>query len=108
MIISIEADVEERTNNGENSYQDVEDFSDPDVDEVPGDIDDEVQEEVKDIHGPSFNIILRNEPEGDMLNVNLDVTHASEFPKYADIVLVHRLELFYIPQMEPSTVTMQN
>ncbi|PPD70518.1 hypothetical protein GOBAR_DD32604 [Gossypium barbadense] len=49
------------TNNGKDSDQDVEDFSDPDVDEVPDDIDDE------------------------------DAAYASEFPKYADIVLTHRL-----------------
>ncbi|PPE00613.1 hypothetical protein GOBAR_DD02337 [Gossypium barbadense] len=78
------------------SNQDVEDFSDPDVDEVPDDIDDEGPEEVEDVHGPSFSnpsrdIILRNEPGGDMLNVNPDATHASEFSEYAYIVHAHRL-----------------
>ncbi|PPR82840.1 hypothetical protein GOBAR_AA37875 [Gossypium barbadense] len=83
------------TNNGEDSDQDVEDFSDPDVDEVSNDIDDEGPEEVEDVHGPSFSnpsrgIILRNEPRGDMLNVDLDAAHAPEFPEYADIVPAHR------------------
>ncbi|PPD85672.1 hypothetical protein GOBAR_DD17395 [Gossypium barbadense] len=86
------------TNNGEDSDQDVEDFSDPDVDEVPDDIDDESPEEVEDVHGPSFSnpsrgIILRNEPGGDMLNVDPDATHTSEFPEYADIVPAHRLTI---------------
>ncbi|PPD72794.1 hypothetical protein GOBAR_DD30307 [Gossypium barbadense] len=40
------ADVEEGTNNGEDSNQDVEDFSDLDIDEVPDNIDDEDPNEV--------------------------------------------------------------
>ncbi|KAH1097011.1 hypothetical protein J1N35_013932 [Gossypium stocksii] len=113
VIISIEADIGERTNKGENSDQDVEDFSDLDVDEVLNDIDDECPEEAEDVHGPSFSnpsrgIILRNELGSDMLNVNSDATHASEFPKFADIVPAPKLELFCTPQMEPSTITMQN
>ncbi|KAH1072511.1 hypothetical protein J1N35_024839 [Gossypium stocksii] len=42
VIISTKANVKEMTNNGEDSNQDVEDFSDLDVDEVSDDIDDEV------------------------------------------------------------------
>ncbi|XP_016673069.2 uncharacterized protein [Gossypium hirsutum] len=73
-------------------------FSDPDVDEVPDDIDDEGPKEVEDVHSPSFcnpshGIILRNEPGGNMLNVDPDAAHASEFPEYADIVPAHRLAL---------------
>ncbi|PPS07513.1 hypothetical protein GOBAR_AA13126 [Gossypium barbadense] len=84
------------TNNGEDSDQDVEDFSDPDVDEVSDDIDDEGPEEVEDVHGPSFcnpshAIILRNKLGGNMLNVDPDAAHASEFPEYADIEPAHRL-----------------
>ncbi|PPR87773.1 hypothetical protein GOBAR_AA32927 [Gossypium barbadense] len=100
------------TNNGEDSDQDVEDFSDLDVDEVPDDIDDEGPKEVEDVHGPSFcnpshSIILRNKPGGNMLNVDPDAAHASEFPEYADIVPAHRLasnsqfdELFFGQQFE--------
>ncbi|XP_017614136.1 uncharacterized protein LOC108459300 [Gossypium arboreum] len=112
VIISTETNVREMTNNGEDSDQDVEDFSDPDVDEVPDDIDDEGPEKVEDVHGPSFcnpshGIILRNELGGNMLNVDPDAAHASEFPKYADIVPTHRLasnshfdELFVGQQFE--------
>ncbi|XP_017609411.1 uncharacterized protein LOC108455348 [Gossypium arboreum] len=112
VIISTETNVREMTNNGEDSDQDVEDFSDPDVDEVPDNIDDEGPEEVEDVHGPSFcnpshGIILRNEPGGNMLNVDPDAAHASEFPEYADIVPAHRLasnsqfdELFVGQQFE--------
>ncbi|KAL1073470.1 hypothetical protein V6Z11_D11G223700 [Gossypium hirsutum] len=76
--------------------EDAEDFSDPDVDEVPDDIDDEGPEEVEDVHGPSFSnpsrgIVLRNEPGSDMLNVDPDAAHASEFFEYTDIVPTHRL-----------------
>ncbi|PPR92699.1 hypothetical protein GOBAR_AA27973 [Gossypium barbadense] len=81
-----------------NSDQNVEDFSDPDVDEVPDDIDDEGPEEVEDVHGPSFcnpshGIILRNELGGNMLNVDPDAAHASEFLEYADIVPAHSMKL---------------
>ncbi|KAH1055285.1 hypothetical protein J1N35_033350 [Gossypium stocksii] len=91
---------------------DVEDFSDLDVDKVPNNIDDKGPEEVEDVHGPSFNnpsrgIILRNEPRDDMLNVDPNATHVFEFPEYADIVHAHRLtsisqlkELFVGQQFE--------
>ncbi|PPS17737.1 hypothetical protein GOBAR_AA02836 [Gossypium barbadense] len=49
-----EADIREKTNNGEDFDQDVEDFSDPDVDEVLDDIDVEGLEEVEDAHSPLF------------------------------------------------------
>ncbi|PPS09565.1 hypothetical protein GOBAR_AA11075 [Gossypium barbadense] len=100
------------TNNGKDSDQDVEDFSDPDVDEVLDDINNEGPEEVEDVHCPSFSnpshgIILRNELGGDMLNVNPNAAHASEFPEYADIVHAHKLavnsqfeELFIGQQFE--------
>lgn len=96
VIISTEADVRERTNNGEDFDQDVEDFSDPDVDKVPDDIDDEGLEEVEDVHGPSFSnpghrIVLQNEPGGDMLNVDPNAVHASKFLEHADIVPAHKL-----------------
>ncbi|KAH1073866.1 hypothetical protein J1N35_026194 [Gossypium stocksii] len=80
----------------QNPNYDVEDFSNPDVDEVPDDIDDEGLEEVEDVHDISFSnssrgIILRNEPRGDMLNVDPNAAHASKFSEYTDIVPAHRL-----------------
>ncbi|PPD97365.1 hypothetical protein GOBAR_DD05578 [Gossypium barbadense] len=97
-FLNAKANAREITNNGEDSDQDVEDFSDPDVDEVPDDIDDEGPEKVEDVHGHSFSnpsrgIILRNELGGDMLNVDPNAAHASEFPEYADIVPAHRLTI---------------
>ncbi|PPR92766.1 hypothetical protein GOBAR_AA27907 [Gossypium barbadense] len=90
------ADVRERTNNGEDFDQDVEDFSDPDIDEVLNDIDDEGPKKIEDVHGSSFNnpnygIVLRNELGGDILKVDPNTVHAFEFPEYADIVPAHRL-----------------
>ncbi|PPD66213.1 hypothetical protein GOBAR_DD36908 [Gossypium barbadense] len=95
-VSPINADVGEMNNNGEDSNQDVEDFNDPDVDKVSDDIDDESPEEVEDVHDPSFSnssrgIVLRNKLGGNMLNVDPDATHASEFPEYSDIVPTHRL-----------------
>ncbi|KAK5771564.1 hypothetical protein PVK06_047782 [Gossypium arboreum] len=96
VIISTKADVRERTNNGEDFDQDVEDFSDPDIDEVLNDIDDEGPKKIEDVHGSSFNnpsygIVLRNELGGDILKVDPNAVHAFEFPEYADIVPAHRL-----------------
>ncbi|KAH1047261.1 hypothetical protein J1N35_038045 [Gossypium stocksii] len=84
------ANVREMTNNGEDSDQDVEDFSDPDVDEVPDDIDDKGPKEVEDVHSPSFSnpshgIILRNEPGGDMLNLE-ELFVGQQFENKADCV----------------------
>ncbi|PPD67021.1 hypothetical protein GOBAR_DD36100 [Gossypium barbadense] len=92
----IDANIEEWSNNGEDSYHSVKDYSDPNLDEVPEDIDDEGPEEVENVHAPSFSnpsrgIILRNDPTGDMLSVDLDAAYAPEFPEYADIVSAHRL-----------------
>ncbi|PPD69274.1 hypothetical protein GOBAR_DD33842 [Gossypium barbadense] len=93
----------------------VEDFSDPDVDEVPDNIDDKGLEEVKDVHGPSFSnpshgIILQNEPGCDMLNVDPDAARAFEFLEYAGIVPAHKLasnsqleELFIGQRFENNT-----
>ncbi|PPS17234.1 hypothetical protein GOBAR_AA03348 [Gossypium barbadense] len=67
------------TNNGEDSDQGVEDFSDPNIDEVSDNIDDKCLEEVEDVRGPSFN-----------------ATHASEFPDYADIAPAHRIGVKFI------------
>ncbi|KAK5804134.1 hypothetical protein PVK06_031783 [Gossypium arboreum] len=96
MIISTEANIREMTNNGEDYDQDVKDFSDFDVDEVPNNIDDEGPEEVEDVHSPSFSnlsreIILQNEHRGNMLNIDPEAVHAPKFPEYADIVPAHRL-----------------
>ncbi|KAL1179433.1 hypothetical protein V6Z11_A03G159200 [Gossypium hirsutum] len=55
VIISTEAYVREMTNNGEDSNQNVEDFSDLDVDELSDNIDDEGPKEVEDVHGSSFS-----------------------------------------------------
>ncbi|PPS04162.1 hypothetical protein GOBAR_AA16506 [Gossypium barbadense] len=81
------------TNNGEDSNQDVEDFSDPDINEVLDDIDDEGPEKVEDVYDPSFSnlsrgSILQNEPKDNMLNVDQDAAHASKFPEYAEELFV--------------------
>ncbi|XP_040967113.1 uncharacterized protein [Gossypium hirsutum] len=90
VIISTEANVREMTDNGEDSDQDVEDFSDPDVDEVLDDIDDEGPKEVEDVHDPSFSnsnhgTILRNGSGGDMLNFN-ELFVGQQFENKADCV----------------------
>ncbi|PPS02181.1 hypothetical protein GOBAR_AA18476 [Gossypium barbadense] len=65
------------------------------VSPVSDDIDDEGLEEVEDVYAPSFSnpscgIILRNEPGGDMLNVDPNATHAPEFPESKGLVAAIR------------------
>ncbi|PPD70722.1 hypothetical protein GOBAR_DD32401 [Gossypium barbadense] len=66
-------------------------FSEPDIDKVPDDIDNEGLKEVEDAYGlsfsnPSCGIVLRKEPKGNMLRVDPNTTHASEFSEYTNIV----------------------
>ena len=66
MIISTKTDVGERTNNGEDSNQDVKDFSDPDLDEVLNNVSYKSSKKVENVHASSFGnrgcgIILRND-----------------------------------------------
>ncbi|KAH1073929.1 hypothetical protein J1N35_026257 [Gossypium stocksii] len=67
-VIGTDADVEERFNTNDDSNHDIEDFSNPGLNEVMGDIDDK---------SPAH-----------MLSVDLDAMHA---PDFSDITLVHRL-----------------
>ncbi|MFQ6664589.1 hypothetical protein Gotur_031654, partial [Gossypium turneri] len=70
------------------------DFSDPDLDDIPKDIDEEGQIEGKNTNpysaentGPG--IVIRNNPRSFMTDVDPDATLAREFSKYTNIVLTH-------------------
>ncbi|PPD92213.1 hypothetical protein GOBAR_DD10838 [Gossypium barbadense] len=82
--------------NDVHSHYDGEEYSDPNQDEVPDNIDDKGIEDGENLQPPlvehsSHEIILRNDLGADMLSVDLDATHALEFPEYEDILPAHRL-----------------
>lgn len=94
MVIQTDADDNNiYDNNGYFGYE-VEDFSDPNQDEFPNDIDDEgvnSNENVNtsSVENPNRGILICNDLN--MSNINPDAIHASEFPEYPDILLAHRL-----------------
>lgn len=66
------------------------DFSDPDVDEVPDDIDEEGTKD-ENVYAPlvensSWGIIIHNDPKAHILNIDHHAAHASEYP---DIIPAH-------------------
>ncbi|PPS10158.1 hypothetical protein GOBAR_AA10487 [Gossypium barbadense] len=70
---------------------------DPDLDDIPEDIDDEGQLEGKNANpysagntGPG--IVIRNNPGSFMTDVDPDAALAREFPKYTNIVMAHLLD----------------
>ncbi|PPD95923.1 hypothetical protein GOBAR_DD07041 [Gossypium barbadense] len=43
------------------------------------------------VGNPNRDIVIRNDPRAHMSNIDLDATHASEFPEYPDILTTHWL-----------------
>ncbi|PPE01164.1 hypothetical protein GOBAR_DD01807 [Gossypium barbadense] len=82
-------------NNGPSNHE-VEDYSDPYLDEVPNDIDDEGMNEDGNVYTSSIenlsrDIFIRNDLGAHMSIVNPCVAHASKFLEYSDILPAHRL-----------------
>ncbi|KAH1031439.1 hypothetical protein J1N35_043613 [Gossypium stocksii] len=70
-----------------------EDFSDPDLNDVPDDIDDKGPDGANG-HAPSVRnlshgIIIRNDPGAHMSIIDPDAANASKFPEYLDIIPCH-------------------
>ncbi|PPR99202.1 hypothetical protein GOBAR_AA21464 [Gossypium barbadense] len=92
VIIETDALGEDGSNNNDCSYHEGEDFSDPGLNDVLDDIDEEGQNDESD-HAPlvensSCGIVIRNDIRVHMSIDNSDTTHASEFPKYLDIISI--------------------
>ncbi|PPD90816.1 hypothetical protein GOBAR_DD12237 [Gossypium barbadense] len=67
------------------SNHEVDSDSDPDVDEVPNDINDEgVNDHIR-------HIVIRNNPGAHMSLIDPDVAHTAEFPGYLEILHAHQL-----------------
>ncbi|PPD71575.1 hypothetical protein GOBAR_DD31526 [Gossypium barbadense] len=74
----------------------VEDFSDPDLDEVSNDIydkgaNDDENVNMSVVRNPNRGIMIRNDPGAHMSNIDLDAVQTFEFLKYPNIVPAHRL-----------------
>ncbi|PPE00573.1 hypothetical protein GOBAR_DD02395 [Gossypium barbadense] len=90
-------DVDEGFDNEEQSYHGNEDFSDPDLDDIYKDIDNQCAMEGEDIHPYSarnmgFDIVIRNNPGAFMTDIHPDATVACEFSEYPNIVSAHLLD----------------
>ncbi|KAK5836239.1 hypothetical protein PVK06_012010 [Gossypium arboreum] len=78
--------------------QEVDSDSDPDVDGVPDDIDDEGMNNNGNINASSVKnqirrILIHNNPEPHMSLIDPDAMHVAEFPEYPKIVSAHRLAI---------------
>ncbi|KAH1114929.1 hypothetical protein J1N35_008307 [Gossypium stocksii] len=96
VVVGADANGEEGPNNDGHSDHKGEDFSDPDLDEVLNDIDDEGTDEGENVYAPSVenlsrNIAMHNDPRAHILSVDPYVAHASEFPEYPDMIHFHWL-----------------
>ncbi|PPS19744.1 hypothetical protein GOBAR_AA00827 [Gossypium barbadense] len=90
-------DGDEGFNNEDQSYHDNKDFSDLDLEEILGDIDDEGMVEGEDAQPYSarnmgYGIVIRNNLGTFISSIDPDAAHVGEFPKYEEIVLTHLLE----------------
>ncbi|PPS02138.1 hypothetical protein GOBAR_AA18530 [Gossypium barbadense] len=79
------------------SHHDSKDFSEPDLDDIPKDIDNESAVEGKDVHPHSarntrFGIVIRNNPMAYTINVDLDVALAREFIEDPNIFQAYLLD----------------
>ncbi|PPD75172.1 hypothetical protein GOBAR_DD27909 [Gossypium barbadense] len=83
--------------------QEVNSDSDPDMDEVPNDIDDEEVNDDRNINASSVRnqilcIVIHNNLGPHMSLIDPDTAHVVEFSEYLKILLVHRLAVNYDPK----------
>ncbi|PPD67396.1 hypothetical protein GOBAR_DD35727 [Gossypium barbadense] len=79
------------------SHHDNKDFSDPNLDDIPKDINDESAVEGEDVHPHSVGntrsgIVIRNNPRAFTTDVDLDLALTREFPEYPNIFQAHLLD----------------
>ncbi|XP_012472493.1 uncharacterized protein LOC105789672 [Gossypium raimondii] len=97
-VLATIEDCDEGSDNDDQSHRDPNDkFSDPDLDDIPEDIDEEgpIEGENANPHssgntGPG--IVIRNNPGTFMSNVDPDAALAREFPKFPNIVPTHLVD----------------
>ncbi|KAL1179921.1 hypothetical protein V6Z11_A03G193700 [Gossypium hirsutum] len=84
------------------SYHEDDSESDPDVDKVPDDIDDEGVNEEVNVNASSVGnqirrIVIHNNSGAHMSRIDLDMAHAAEFPEYPEIQSAHRMVVYSDP-----------
>ncbi|PPS18913.1 hypothetical protein GOBAR_AA01652 [Gossypium barbadense] len=77
--------------------------SDPDVDEIPDDIDDEGVNEEVNVNASSIGnqirrIVIHNNPKAHMSRIDPDTAYAVEFPEYPKIQSAHRMVIYSDPE----------
>ncbi|KAK5794608.1 hypothetical protein PVK06_035847 [Gossypium arboreum] len=77
--------------------------SDPDVDDVPDDIDDEGVNEDGNINASLVGnqirrIVIHNNPGAHMSRIDPDAAHAAEFPEYPKILPTHQMAIYSDPE----------
>ncbi|KAK5786467.1 hypothetical protein PVK06_041104 [Gossypium arboreum] len=95
VVIETHANDDDGYDNNGSSDHEVEDYSDPNLDDIPDDIDDKCANDygnVKEssVGNPSRGTMIRNDPGAHISIIDPDVTHASEFLEYLDILPTHR------------------
>ncbi|PPR84135.1 hypothetical protein GOBAR_AA36576 [Gossypium barbadense] len=85
------------------SDHEVDSESDPDVDEVPEDIDDEGMNNEVNVNVPSVGnqihrIVIHNNPGAHMSQIDPDSVYAAEFPEYPKIQSAHRMAVYSNPE----------
>ncbi|PPE00585.1 hypothetical protein GOBAR_DD02407 [Gossypium barbadense] len=95
-LIETDTDGEDRYDNHGPFDHEVEDYSDPDLDKVLDDINDEGTNDDGNVYAstignPSQGIIVCNDLGDHILIVDPDTIYAYEFPKYSDVLLAYQL-----------------
>ncbi|KAH1032459.1 hypothetical protein J1N35_044633 [Gossypium stocksii] len=97
VLVTIEDGDKGFDNDDQSHYDPNDDFSDPNLDDIPEDIDEESRVEGENANpylarntGPS--IVIRNNPGSFMTDVDPNTTLAHEFPEYTNIVRAHLLD----------------
>ncbi|PPS06894.1 hypothetical protein GOBAR_AA13754 [Gossypium barbadense] len=85
------------------SDHEVDSESDPDVDEVPDDIDDEGVNNDGNVNASSVGnqirrIMIHNNPGVHMSQINPDAAYAAEFSEYPKILPAHRMTVYSDPE----------
>ncbi|KAH1039714.1 hypothetical protein J1N35_041457 [Gossypium stocksii] len=94
LIVYVDSD-DAYDNNGSFNHK-VEDYSDPDRDEVPNDINEKGTNEDRNVNkylvgNLNRGIMIRNDLRAHMLIIDLNVVHTSEFLEYSNILRAHQL-----------------
>ncbi|PPR98735.1 hypothetical protein GOBAR_AA21931 [Gossypium barbadense] len=106
--LQIHSMVFETDADGDDGYYNIDPFdheinSDPNIDKVPNEFDDENTNDDENVNAslvgnPIRRIVIHNNPGAHMSLIDPDLTNAVEFSKYPDILPAHRLVVDFEPE----------